>query len=195
MALTPAELEGLIAFQVGALAGIASLETARVTHVKPHGALNNLACIDRGVADTLCRAIRAIDRNLILLAPAASQLLDAGRAAGLPVVEEIFADRAYLPDGQLVPRARPDAMIHGAEACLEMCIRDSRLMTVARRILRIFNFRDFRKRGAQVPPSKPPFISSLSAVSRTGFCFHGRQVSLLAAPSASPSSKATSRSP
>ena len=119
MALTSAALEGQIAFQVGALTGIATLEAARVTHVKPHGALNNLACIDSGVADTLCRAIRAIDRNLMLLAPAASQLLDAGRAAGLPVVEEIFADRAYLPDGQLVPRARPDAMIHGAEACVE----------------------------------------------------------------------------
>lgn len=118
MPLSPAELESQIAFQVGALAGIASLETAQVTHVKPHGALNNLASSDRGVADTVCRAIRSIDQSLILLAPAASQLLDAGRAAGLTVVAEIFADRAYLPDGQLVPRARPDAMIHGAKACL-----------------------------------------------------------------------------
>lgn len=119
MALTPAELEGQTAFQIGALAGIAALEAARVTHVKPHGALNNVACIDRDVADTLCRAIRTIDQDLILLAPAASQLLEAGRAAGLNVVAEIFADRAYLPDGQLVPRVRPDAMIHGAEACLD----------------------------------------------------------------------------
>ncbi|WP_294254662.1 5-oxoprolinase subunit PxpA [Propionivibrio sp.] len=118
MTLSPAELEGQIAFQIGALAGVASLEAAQVTHVKPHGALNNLASIDRGVADTVCRAIRAIDRRLILLAPAASQLLAAGHAAGLNVLEEIFADRAYLPDGQLVPRSRPDALIHGAEACL-----------------------------------------------------------------------------
>ena len=118
MALSPAELEGQIAFQVGALAGIAALEAAQVTHVKPHGALNNLACVDRAVADSICRAIRAIDRGLILLAPAASQLVLAGRAAGLRVVEEIFADRAYLPDGQLVPRTRPDAMIHGPAACL-----------------------------------------------------------------------------
>lgn len=118
MALSPAELESQIAFQVGALAGIAALEAAQVTHVKPHGALNNLACIDRGVADTICRAICAIDPSLILLAPAASQLVAAGCAAGLTVIEEIFADRAYLPDGQLVPRARPDAMIHGPAACL-----------------------------------------------------------------------------
>lgn len=118
MALAPAELENQVAAQVGALAAIAALEAARVTHVKPHGALNNLACVDRGVADSICRAVRAIDRGLILLAPAASQLVAAGRAAGLTVVEEIFADRAYLPDGQLVPRSRPDAMIHAAAACL-----------------------------------------------------------------------------
>jgi UPF0271 protein len=118
MALSPAELENQVACQVGALAGIAALEGVRVTHVKPHGALNNLACVERSVADTICRAVVAIDRALILLAPAASELVAAGRAAGLPVVEEIFADRAYLPDGQLVPRSRPDAMIHGADACL-----------------------------------------------------------------------------
>jgi UPF0271 protein len=118
MAYAPAELENQIAYQIGALAGVAALEGAQVTHVKPHGALSNLACVDRGVADTVCRAIRAVDRALILLAPASSQLVAAGRAADLAVVEEIFADRAYLPDGQLVPRARPDAMIHGPAACL-----------------------------------------------------------------------------
>ena len=118
MALSAVELENQIAAQVGALAGIAALEAARVTHVKPHGALNNLACVDRSVADAICRAVHAIDPGLILLAPAASQLVAAGRTAGLAVVEEIFADRAYLPDGQLVPRSRPDAMIHAAAACL-----------------------------------------------------------------------------
>jgi UPF0271 protein len=118
MSLSAAELENQVAAQVGALSAIAALEAARVTHVKPHGALNNLACANRSVADTICRAVRAIDPALIMLAPAASQLVAAGRAAGLAVIEEIFADRAYLPDGQLVPRSRPDAMIHGAEACL-----------------------------------------------------------------------------
>jgi UPF0271 protein len=118
MNMSPAELETQIAFQIGALAGIAALEATPITHVKPHGALNNLACIERTVADTICRAVCAIDRTLILLAPAASQLVVAGRAAGLKVVEEIFADRAYLPDGQLVPRSRPEAMIHGPAACL-----------------------------------------------------------------------------
>lgn len=118
MSLTPAELENQLAAQIGALMGVAALEGMRVSHVKPHGALNNQACVDRALADTICTAIGAIDPGLILLAPAASQMVIAGRAAGLAVVEEIFADRAYLPDGQLVPRSRPDAMIHGAAACL-----------------------------------------------------------------------------
>jgi UPF0271 protein len=118
MALSTQELENQLAAQIGALSAIAALESVRVTHVKPHGALNNQACVDRTLADTVCRAMRAIDPGLILLAPAASALVAAGRAAGLIVVEEIFADRAYLPDGQLVPRSRPDAMIHGAAACL-----------------------------------------------------------------------------
>ncbi|MCX7176730.1 MAG: 5-oxoprolinase subunit PxpA [Proteobacteria bacterium] len=118
MTMAPAELEAAIIYQIGALAGLASAEATAVTHVKPHGALNNSACADIDVARTVCRAIKAVDRQLILLAPALSKLVEAGREAGLRVVEEVFADRAYLDDGQLVPRSRPDAMIHGATASL-----------------------------------------------------------------------------
>lgn len=117
MALSPSELENQIAFQIGALAGVAALEGVRVTHVKPHGALNNLACADAETAYTVCRAIRAVGRELILLAPAASRLIDAGRALGLQVIEEIFADRAYQPNGELVPRGRPGAVLHDADVC------------------------------------------------------------------------------
>lgn len=115
--LSAAEIENLVAYQVGALAGIAALEGGRVTHVKPHGALNNQACADAGIAASIARAVRGVDSHLILLAPAASRLLTAGRAAGLAVVEEIFADRAYQDDGQLAPRGTPGAMVHGAENC------------------------------------------------------------------------------
>ncbi len=115
--LSHTEIENLVAYQVGALAGVAALEGGRVTHVKPHGALNNQACADAGIAAAICRAVRGIDPGLILLAPAASALLAAGREAGLPVVEEIFADRAYQDDGQLAPRGTPGAMVHGAENC------------------------------------------------------------------------------
>lgn len=115
--MSATEIENQVAFQIGALAGVAALEGGRLRHVKPHGALNNLACVDRPLADSICRAIQAVDRNLILLAPAASALLDAGRTAGLPVVAEIFADRAYQDDGQLTPRKAAGAVLHGA-ACI-----------------------------------------------------------------------------
>lgn len=116
MAMAPTELEAAILYQIAALDGMARTEGLRVRHVKPHGALNNAACADRALANTVARAIRAYDPAMILLAPALSELSAAGLEAGLPVVEEIFADRAYLDDGQLVPRSRTDAMIHGAEA-------------------------------------------------------------------------------
>ena len=116
MAMAPDELEAAILYQIAALDGMARVEGLRVQHVKPHGALNNAACADRALAASVVRAIRAYDPALILLAPALSELCAAGHAAGQPVVEEIFADRAYLDDGQLVPRSRPDAMVHGAEA-------------------------------------------------------------------------------
>jgi len=116
MAMAPEELEAAILYQIAALDGMARVEGLRVRHVKPHGALNNAASADRTLATTVVRAIAAYDPALILLAPALSELAHAGRAVGLPVVEEIFADRAYLDDGQLVPRSHPAAMIHGAAA-------------------------------------------------------------------------------
>ncbi|MCC4115311.1 LamB/YcsF family protein [Aromatoleum toluclasticum] len=118
MDVPSAELEAMLIYQIGALAGIARAEGSAVTHVKPHGALNNMACADAKLAATVARAVRAFDPDLILLAPALSQLVIAGREAGLRVVEEAFADRAYLDDGNLVPRSQPGAMVHGADACL-----------------------------------------------------------------------------
>lgn len=123
MDFAPAEVEALVIYQVGALAGLAAAEGLRITHVKPHGALSNQACLDPGLARSVAGAVAALDRSLILLAPALSLLAEAGRAAGLPVVEEVFADRAYLDDGQLVPRSRPGAMIHGADASLAHVLR------------------------------------------------------------------------
>ena len=117
------ELEAMLIYQIGALDACARTQGLRVTHVKPHGALSNLACADRKIADAIARAVHRLDPGLILLAPAASQLIYAGREQGLPVVEEIFADRAYLDDGNLVPRSQPGAMIHGAEASLAHVMR------------------------------------------------------------------------
>ena len=117
------ELEAMLIYQIGALDACARAQGLRVTHVKPHGALSNIACAERKVADAVARAVHRLDPALTLLAPAASQLIYAGRDQGLPVVEEIFADRAYLDDGNLVPRSQPGAMIHGAQASLEHVMR------------------------------------------------------------------------
>ena len=118
MQVDPAELEALLIYQIAALDGMARTEGLRVGHVKAHGALSNMACADLALARTVAGAVKAYDPALILLAPALSCLCTAGREAGLAVVEEIFADRAYLDDGQLVPRSRADAMIHGAARSL-----------------------------------------------------------------------------
>lgn len=116
MQMAPADLEAAVIYQIGALAGIAAAEGGRLTHVKPHGALNNQACEDPALADVVARAVRAIDPGLILLAPAGSQLLAAGERAGLAVAAEIFADRAYTDSGHLVPRGQPGAMLHESAA-------------------------------------------------------------------------------
>ena len=123
MHLPLAEIERLIAYQLGAALGVAAQEGVEVSHVKPHGAINNMACVDAGLSAAIVRAIRAIDKNLILLAPVLSELVREGEKEGLPVAAEVFADRAYMPDGQLVPRSRPDAMIHEKEASLAHCLR------------------------------------------------------------------------
>lgn len=112
------ELEAMLVYQIGALAAIARAEGVALTHVKPHGALNNMACEDARLATAVARAVRAVDAGLILLAPALSALVAAGRDAGLPVVEEVFADRAYADDGSLLPRSQPGAVLHGAAECV-----------------------------------------------------------------------------
>ncbi len=118
MEIPAAELEAMLIYQIGALAALARAEGGRLCHVKPHGALSNQACADPALAATVARAVQAVDGDLILLAPACSELARAGQAAGLPVALEIFADRAYQADGQLVPRSRPGALIHDPEQAL-----------------------------------------------------------------------------
>jgi UPF0271 protein len=120
--MAPAEVEAMVVYQIGALQGIAAAEGHRVTHVKPHGALNNLACENLDLARCIARAVRAAGVEL-LLAPALSALVTAGREAGLVVVEEIFADRQYTDDGNLVPRSQPQAMVHGAAASAQHVMR------------------------------------------------------------------------
>lgn len=112
MALTPAEIEATILYQIGALAGFACAAGAVLVHVKPHGALYNVAARDQAVAEAIVRAIVVFDPALIVVTLPDSALLHAAQAAGLRVACEGFADRAYREDGSLVPRTEPGAVIH-----------------------------------------------------------------------------------
>ena len=85
-------------------------------HVKPHGALYNMAARDFSLGDAIAAAVRAIDPNLVLVGLAGSELLRAGRARGLRVAAEVFADRTYQRDGSLTPRGQPGALVSSETA-------------------------------------------------------------------------------
>lgn len=112
---SPADIEKMVAYQIGALQGVAALAGHRVTHVKPHGALYNMAVADAALAGAIARAIRAVDPGLLFVVLPGSEMERAGHAAGLAVACEVFADRGYLDDGSLAPRGQPGALIHDPE--------------------------------------------------------------------------------
>ena len=109
--MTPAEVESVVAYQVGALAGIAAAEGVRLSHVKPHGALYNMAARDAALAGAIARALQRVDPSLVLFGLSGSELIAAGERAGLRVASEGFADRGYRPDGSLAPRGTTGAVM------------------------------------------------------------------------------------
>jgi UPF0271 protein len=123
MKATPQEVEDFVLYQVAALAGIAAAQGVRLQHVKAHGALYNMACRDRALADAIARATAALDQSLILFGLPQSELLRAGEAAGLQVAAEVFADRAYEKDGSLMSRAKPGSVIHDEDAVVARAVR------------------------------------------------------------------------
>ena len=134
IAVTAAEVHALTLYQIGALHAFARAAGSRLTHVKPHGALYNMAARDRPLADAIANAVRDFDPQLRLFGLAGSALIDAGHALGLPVAAEVFADRRYCPDGSLQPRRESGAVIEDAAAASAQAIslaRDGRVQTVA----------------------------------------------------------------
>ena len=109
---SPTDVEDMVLYQVSALAGMAAVHGVALQHVKAHGALYNMAVRDRALADAIARAVVAFNRSLILFGLPDSELLRAGERAGLAVAAEVFADRAYEPDGSLASRAKPGSVIH-----------------------------------------------------------------------------------
>lgn len=123
LGLSAREIESLVAYQIGALQAMAATVGHKVSHVKVHGALSNMACVDAAMAQALARAIKAVDPGLIFVVIPLTQLERAGEAAGLPLAHEIYADRAYEDDGTLVSRKNPGAVLHDPEAVAERVLR------------------------------------------------------------------------
>jgi UPF0271 protein len=123
LSLTAAEVRALVLRQIRALGRIASSCGACVVHVKPHGALYNLAARDEALAAAVAEAVRELDPRLIVVGLSGSKLLVAGRACGLRVASEVFADRTYQPDGSLTPRSLPDAMIMDPAVAVSRVLR------------------------------------------------------------------------
>ncbi len=133
IAATPDEVRTDTLYQIGALDAFCRAAGLRLQHVKAHGALYNRAVKDPSLAGAIAAAVAAYDRGLVFLAQPGTALAAAAEAAGLPLAREGFADRAYNPDGTLVPRSVPGAVITDPEAAAERAlrlVRDGRVATI-----------------------------------------------------------------
>ena len=138
--LKSSEIENLVAYQIGALLAIASAAGHKVTHVKAHGALSNVACEDDMTARAIANAIKSVDPALVFVVLANSKLVQAGEAANLPMVHEVFADRAYEDDGQLVSRRKAGAVLHDAKQIADRVVRmveDGAVVSVTGKVIKM----------------------------------------------------------
>ncbi len=174
------EVFDAVAYQLGVFQAIASAVGVRPNHVKPHGALYNMAVRDRDLADAIARAIKSVDPKLILFAPDKSELARAGEAYALQIAREIFADRNYLNDGWLVPRTRPDALLRDPKEAARRVLRMLREHKV-----RSVEGRDVEVRGETIcvhgdTPGAVEFARELrSQLEREGVRIRAPQSSLL----------------
>jgi UPF0271 protein len=120
--MNPRELEYMVAYQIGALQAMASYAGTKVTHLKAHGSLNNMAAEDLELALAIGRAIKTVDRDIIYVALAGSQMERAARELGLTLAREGFCDRLYDDDGNLTSRKIPGAVLHDADEIRERVV-------------------------------------------------------------------------
>jgi 5-oxoprolinase (ATP-hydrolysing) subunit A len=120
---SPETIKNTLLYQIAALTGMATAIGHRVTHVKTHGSLGNMAAVDDELAGAVAGAVRALDRDLILVVMPGNALERAARAHGLRMANEIYADRTYDDDGNLTPRRQPGAVIHDAAEAQRRAMR------------------------------------------------------------------------
>ena len=120
---SPAEVKAYMIYQLGALEAFCKAEGVKMQHVKPHGAMYNMAAKDEALAQAIVEAIVAVDKDLILLALSGSKMIEAAKSAGIRYASEVFADRAYEEDGTLVARSKPGSMITDENLAIDRVIR------------------------------------------------------------------------
>ena len=138
--LKSSEIETMVAYQIGALQAVAALGGHKVTHVKAHGALSNVGCADDMTARAIATAIKAVDPELYFVVLANSALVRAGEAAGLKLIHEVFADRAYEDDAQLVARSKPGAVLHDGNMIAQRVVRmvqDGAIVAASGKIIKV----------------------------------------------------------
>ena len=123
MSLSFNELKMYVKYQLGALMAISEVYGLKIQHLKPHGAMYNAAAINYEYATAIAEAIYEVDKNIIFLGLANSEMIKAGKAVGIQTANEVFADRAYMDDGTLVPRSMSGAMITDSDFVIERAIR------------------------------------------------------------------------
>ena len=123
MDISPQEAYDIVVYQLGALAAFVKAEGASMQHVKPHGALYNMAAKSKPLSEAIAEAVYKVDPGLILFGLAGSELVAAGEKIGLQVAHEVFADRTYQLDGSLTSRKQPDALITNKEEAVQQVVR------------------------------------------------------------------------
>ena len=126
MTRTPEQIFADVSAQIRTLEAVARANDASLHHVKAHGALYNVAARDRTVADAISLAVEAVDPRLAVIGLAGGEQLASARAFGLPAVAEVFADRRYRPDGSLIPRGQPGALIDDVDTAVAQALRLAR---------------------------------------------------------------------
>lgn len=123
MAVTPEEAKAYVKYQLGALMAFAAGHGVKIQHVKPHGALYNMAAVDEKLARAMCEAVYEVDKNIVFMGLACSKMITAAEEVGLNAASEVFADRAYNDDGTLVSRKLPGAVIKDKDLAIKRVVR------------------------------------------------------------------------
>lgn len=141
MSLSAKEVKNLVLYQIGALYAFCKSRDIELKHVKPHGALYNMAAKDYSIAVAICEAVREFDSSLVLLALSGSKMIEAAKNVGIPYASEVFADRAYEDDGSLVARSKPGSMIENEDEAVSRVIKmikEHKVTTVSGKEIEIY---------------------------------------------------------